>query len=886
MKDSQVAKQRTRLASLKNAAIQGKSRADALAAQTSTDNYIKYLLGEIELVNPINSRAEYLREYKKFAPKNEAAISALKQQASELPHAVGQNWYSERKTRVGIIADEFLYESLKIAADFVPLTPTNFRDKISEVDCVLIVSAWRGLKDEWFGVAQKKSPKRALLESELIPLARSLDTPVIFYSKEDPPNYKNFLSIAQLADAVFTSAEEMIPRYQKDIGEAIPIEAIRFGVNFEVHNPLGCMRHNGREIVFAGSWLRHKYPERAEAAAKIFDGIKQSDLPFYLVDRNLELDARKVKKQERYMFPDEYVPNLHRPIAHHELQRIQKLLPVAVNLNSVTDSQTMFANRVVELLAMGTLVLSNYSAGVNTLYPMVTILDSTIDTKHFLQRLTPDYLKLCQVEGIREVFLSDTAFERVDQLLSSVGIQAPGNIHKIYVVAESEDQFEDFARSQINDHPLQYVAQGEEDSLVGSAGGDIVLTLSKLSVAGPNIVDDIICAYRYSSPDVLFIEPIDSDVTAYEPFVSSARAKESAPVLWLGAGETVDSLDSTSALTIHTTAFKRGRVARDEAEKEISVVVPIYNNGKHLVHKCFQSLYRSSIFEKSQILLIDDGSTDLKTKAAVTYLENAHPNVSVFRFPEGGSGSASRPRNKGLELCKTPRITYLDPDNEHVNDGFSTLLDMVDADGTDFAIGNMIRFKGVRSTVNNARFLKNALAKAPAPSGQNKDLLRILNYKPMSIQALVADTRWLKSLGITQPLGAVGQDTYFFQQMLYYANSLSITTLPIHIYYAEISGSTVNTVSPRFYRKYLPLERSRSEWLSSIGLLTHYQEHRFAEFLEHWYAAKLQNVSASEFDECMALIEEIIRIYDLNPDTEPEINRILHEAKAIRVQRE
>src|SRR5699024_37333 len=128
-----------------------------------------------------------------------------------------------------------------------------------------------------------------------------------------------------------------------------------------------------------------------------------------------------------------------------------------------------------------------------------------------------------------------------------------------------------------------------------------VLTLSKLSVAGPNIVDDIICAYRYSSPDVLFIEPIDSDVTAYEPFVSSARAKESAPVLWLGAGETVDSLDSTSALTIHTTAFKRGRVARDEAEKEISVVVPIYNNGKHLVHKCFQSLYRSSIFEKSQI---------------------------------------------------------------------------------------------------------------------------------------------------------------------------------------------------------------------------------------------------------------------------------------------
>ena len=42
-----------------------------------------------------------------------------------------------------------------------------------------------------------------------------------------------------------------------------------------------------------------------------------------------------------------------------------RLFRWAINVNSVKYSETMFANRVYELQAMGNLLLTNYSMGVN-----------------------------------------------------------------------------------------------------------------------------------------------------------------------------------------------------------------------------------------------------------------------------------------------------------------------------------------------------------------------------------------------------------------------------------------------------------------------------------------------------------------------------------------
>lgn len=885
MRKSAVANRRKKIQSLKTKAREGKTKAEDLAEFTRSGAYVKYLLGEEKILEPIRSRADYLAQYQQFRSGPQETIARLEAEAASLPSTNGQKWNSFRHTKIGIIADEFLYESLKCAADFIPLTPGKFKDQIPDVEVVLIASAWRGLREEWLGLAQKGSYKRRLVEQQVIPLAKKLGKPVIFYSKEDPPNYDKFLSLASLADRVFTSAEEMIPKYREDLGPEVEIEAIRFAVNYELHNPLGCTRHPGRELIFAGSWMNHKYPQRARAAEKLFDGVLAADEELIIADRNLELDPEKFKNLERYNFPDRYVPHLHAPIEHRELQKIQKLLPLALNLNSVYSSQTMFANRVVELLGMGTTVLSNYSAGVNTLYPSVAILDSTDDVEQFLRTLTDEYIRYCQVEGIRAVYLHDTAFDRVDVLLNSVGIETPDDHHNIYVVAETPEAFSAFQASQATSASLTYLPSSKLGDIEGSEFGDLVLFLDQIELDGPDIVDDAICAFRYAAPDRLYISGFDSRDLAYEWLEEEQRHPHA---VWLNAGESYSHAFSqgSTALRILTSAEVEPTVnSAPRSEKaEISVVVPVFNNGPHLIHKCFQSLYRSSIFPISRILLVDDGSTDSKTKGVLSLLERKHDNVQVFRFPEGGSGSASRPRNKGLDMAETDYVTYLDPDNEQVNDAFAVLLNKVKDTNCDFAIGNMIRFRDGRVTVHNAKYLRNAIAKAGGLTGENHDVLRALNFKPMSIQALVANTRWLKSLGLKQPEGAVGQDSYFFQQMLFYATRVEISSLPVHIYYAAISSSTVNSISANFYRKYLPLENARAEWLGRVGLLEDYKRTRFNPFLEHWYVEKLANVAIEDFDESVEIIRKIINIYGVDELANSETARIMQIVDESRPQ--
>src|SRR5699024_1618069 len=126
---------------------------------------------------------------------------------------------------------------------------------------------------------------------------------------------------------------------------------------------------------------------------------------------------------------------------------------------------------------------------------------------------------------------------------------------------------------------------------------------------------------------------------------------------------------------------------RSGQDKEIAVVVPVYNNGEYLGGRCFRSLLRSGAFDIMQIYLIDDGSDDKDTVKTIKDLEMRYDNVTSYFFEKGGSGSAARPRNKGVEISHEPYITYLDPDNEAVGNGYLKLYEKIKSTGADMAFG-------------------------------------------------------------------------------------------------------------------------------------------------------------------------------------------------------
>src|SRR5699024_9866298 len=259
---------------------------------------------------------------------------AALEQIRELPDTSSGIANRPFNVKIGIISDLFLFKSFEGLADFYPIYPDNYQQH-ADIDILLLVSTWRGIDEvSWKGVTTKSSDKRAQLFDEILPFYRSLDIPVVFYSKEDPPNYNHFLPFAQQADYIFTSAAEMIPKYQQDCPNAKSVGVLPFGINPKNHSPIGSQQgHLNRLVPFAGSWFNHKYEDRSRWGADILDAVVAShDYDLLVFDRNSHLN------DPRYQFPHRYAHALTPAIDHRVLLDIQRLVDVSINLNSVQNS--------------------------------------------------------------------------------------------------------------------------------------------------------------------------------------------------------------------------------------------------------------------------------------------------------------------------------------------------------------------------------------------------------------------------------------------------------------------------------------------------------------------------------------------------------------------
>ncbi|MFI7481839.1 glycosyltransferase [Kocuria sp. M1R5S2] len=790
-------------------------------------------------------------------------VDELVAQARTLPVHLGSRSLRPHPSRVAVIADPFLWSTFEGTAELTYLTPENFRDVAPHVDLLLIASTWRGRFEEWHGTISESG----IVRTEVIPHFRSLGVPVAFYSKEDPPNYTLFRSLGRESDYVFTSAAEKIPDYRADCPDARDVRSLTFGVNPLVHNPVGSRRVRRPEVLFAGSWLDHKYPARKTAAMRLFDGVLDAGRDLLILDRNSRLG------DPRYFFPEGYLSCIGPGVDHADLMRIQRMTDVHLNLNSVVYSPTMFANRAVELQAMGGFVLSNYNMAVNDLFPEVQLVDDAAEVPPILGSMQGEELYRSQMSGLRRVFTDHLAHDRMGEILRTVGLPTAPTRPRVAVTAEEiTPAVHELAQRQ-SLGGIQVLRK--QDLRRRQAQFDVVVPVdSRYEYAG-HYVQDLVNGFAYADVDfvakngyeqpgrVVSVEDHEPVGLAHDRHRSALWADGPALEQYVVGAEITGSGYSVDPFGVNTAPATGVTVAA--AAPELTVVVPVYNNGQHLEHKCFRSLQRSTVFDRMEILLIDDGSTDGATARVVEELAARHPNVRA-RFNEtGGSGSASRPRNQGLAMATAPYLTYLDPDNEAVNDGFRVLLEQARDLRLQFAIGDMLKLSTWRRYVHNAQVLDPVLEEDPVGGKLvPEDVLERTGFQPMSIQALVADTAWLRAIGLHQPVGALGQDSMAFQQMLTRARRIDTVRMPIHIYYGAVANSMVNTVGPGFFRKYLPLERARSAWLRQDGLYEAYCRTRADAYFQGWFVNKFnKQVAAQDREECKALLLELATFYDI-----------------------
>ncbi|MFJ1756687.1 glycosyltransferase family 2 protein [Kitasatospora sp. NPDC088134] len=121
----------------------------------------------------------------------------------------------------------------------------------------------------------------------------------------------------------------------------------------------------------------------------------------------------------------------------------------------------------------------------------------------------------------------------------------------------------------------------------------------------------------------------------------------------------------------------------------LSVVVPVYNVERYLV-ECLDSI-AAQTFDDLECVMVDDGSTDTSAELAAAYAAK-DPRFRLVRQHNQGLGAA---RNTGVRHLAdgTEYLAFVDSDDVVPPGAYRLMIDTLDATGSDFAAGNVLRLR-------------------------------------------------------------------------------------------------------------------------------------------------------------------------------------------------
>lgn len=359
---------------------------------------------------------------------------------------------------VAVIMDPFTYNSYSNEFNAIAVEPCNWREKFEteNIDLFFCESAFHGISDRNIvnGVAIEDRtyiPWGGKLGINLIhgwdsrePLFEILDyckehnIPTIFWNKEDPTSFDNpsynFIDTALKFDYVFTTDEDIIPRYNaRGHNNVYPL---LFASQIKLFNPIKT-NERSNEVIFAGSWY-NQFPDRCKAMRSIFDKILDSNYGLKIYNRESKTTADNRK------YPNEYGPFIYPGVSFDKMPLVYKESNFALNINTVTNSHTMFARRVFELMSSNTFVISNYSVGIHELFKdNVLYLD-------YENSLNIDESKLDKIreENLYNVLQNHTYTNRFKYILNTIGFEFMEVIDKVNIIyiIESVKQLEDIVK--------------------------------------------------------------------------------------------------------------------------------------------------------------------------------------------------------------------------------------------------------------------------------------------------------------------------------------------------------------------------------------------------------------------------------------------------------
>jgi len=299
----------------------------------------------------------YVRVYKRLYYKKYNSIPDIK--------------IDPRLPKIVFVCDEMTWQDFKDECNARFITPYNWRKvfKSFRPDLFFCESAWSGIaeyRDCWRGRIYKNNNVCYENRKELMRIlnyCKKNSIPTVFWNKEDPTFWGNetynFVDTALNFDHILTTAKECIPGYLKLGHKSVNVLMFGCPTNIFFFDP---NVKKERKAVFAGSWYADQ-PRRCAEMEEVFDMVLQHGIPLEIYDRQSD-SSNPVHK-----FPEKYKRFLRPKIPFTELGNVYRHAEFVININTVTNSETMFARRVFEAMACGCIIISNHSDGLKKLFP-------------------------------------------------------------------------------------------------------------------------------------------------------------------------------------------------------------------------------------------------------------------------------------------------------------------------------------------------------------------------------------------------------------------------------------------------------------------------------------------------------------------------------------
>jgi glycosyltransferase involved in cell wall biosynthesis len=314
-----------------------------------------------------------------------------------------------RRLRMAAVMDDFTWHSYAPECNLLQLTPEHAISELESFkpELLFIESAWRGKDGLW----DRKIGTLSHELKDVLAWCKARRIPTMFWNKEDPIHFESFLTTANQFDYVFTTDIDCISRYKAALKHD-NVFLLPFASQPKTHNPVEIYRRKDA-FCFAGAYYV-RYPERIKDLENYI-----SELPQF---RKVEIFDRNFGKNDpNYQFPPLYQPYIVGTLPFNEIDKAYKGYRYSINLNSIKQSQSMYARRVYELLASNTVTVSNFSRGIRLMFgDLVITTDNGGEMMQRLKRLandteTADKLRLA---ALRKVMQEHTYARRLAYIAS------------------------------------------------------------------------------------------------------------------------------------------------------------------------------------------------------------------------------------------------------------------------------------------------------------------------------------------------------------------------------------------------------------------------------------------------------------------------------------